>query len=440
MASNMQTTLEYKLPCQILSTFGKKMYLEEKNSDIHFIFNSNDDQCIKIPAHKLLLTESSEVFSTMFNGSWKEKDEVKIVDASVEAFKEFLQFFYLDKLNITVENVAEVMYLANKYNVDECMAICSIFLKTTLVENDVCLCYKLAIIYEQPSLKKFCELFIKLRTQGVLASDNFLQCDFDVLDHMLMLGLDCSEYELFSACLRRMNSKGRTKAEKDAAKTELRKLLKHFRFGSMSFGELASLSSLCDDIFTFDEYKEIVQMIHSASFRPKLLNGLRLTRSVTFHSYTVKLKLHPHYIKNIEKTIFSTDQTIVLECIYCPPVIITNSANNLSTETKIPSILTIFEYSLSTEPKEKVTLHIQPTQLSGICKIGFLLWRPILIERGKKYEIQFEQSPPRECDTIAELKSEMLGRSDSVFKCHPFPVVNHYNSNGLVDSLLFRKI
>lgn len=92
----------------VLSTIGKNLYMNEETSDFHFIFEVTKGKYLRIPAHKLLLIAASDVFRTMFNGTWKEKNEVQIVDALPSAFKEFLQFFYTGRVRLTTENVAQV--------------------------------------------------------------------------------------------------------------------------------------------------------------------------------------------------------------------------------------------------------------------------------------------------------------------------------------------
>lgn len=55
----------------------------------------------------------------MFYGSLKEGNVVKIVDADADSFKEFLQFFYLGEVTLTVENVEIVARLVDKYDILE---------------------------------------------------------------------------------------------------------------------------------------------------------------------------------------------------------------------------------------------------------------------------------------------------------------------------------
>lgn len=113
----------------------KKLYLDKETADICFIFeHQNNDEIDIVPAHKLILTKGSKVFHTMFNGSLPEEDVVRIGDATVAAFKQFLQFFYMDQVTLTLENIAEVMNLIEKYEIERCMKQCIDFMKDTMTK------------------------------------------------------------------------------------------------------------------------------------------------------------------------------------------------------------------------------------------------------------------------------------------------------------------
>lgn len=86
MAAANVSSREYVIG--VSSTIVEKLYLNEEFADTHFVFESGE----RIPANKNILGIVSDVFRVMFNGSYIEKTEMKIVDASVNAFKEFLQF------------------------------------------------------------------------------------------------------------------------------------------------------------------------------------------------------------------------------------------------------------------------------------------------------------------------------------------------------------
>lgn len=188
---------ENKLSIQI----GKDLYLNDKMADVYFLFHTNDGD-IRVPAHKLLLAVGSAAFATMFFGELRERGDIKIVDASVDGFKEFLQFFYLRELSLTLENIVEVMNLAHKYLVTMCYEVCDEFLKQFPVEI-VCFTYELALFYSRTELVEFCEQEIRKYAKEVLESDSFEICSKGVLERILKMDyLHCDEIQVFHACVK----------------------------------------------------------------------------------------------------------------------------------------------------------------------------------------------------------------------------------------------
>ena len=82
----------------------------------------------------ILLAKASKVFYAIFNGGWADQIDVGIVNA----FKQFLQIFYLDKDKVTIENVGEVMNLDKKYDIKRYLDICVAILKRYLCSVKVC--------------------------------------------------------------------------------------------------------------------------------------------------------------------------------------------------------------------------------------------------------------------------------------------------------------
>lgn len=134
--------------------------LISQTTDIQFIFGSDDD-VVKVPAHKSVLSASSPVFDAMFNGELKEGNDVEIVDASPDAFKEFLQLFYGHRVKLTMDHIAEVLKLIDKYDVVDCYPICIDFLTHNLTVDNVLWALYLAIKYRITALKEFCQRMIR---------------------------------------------------------------------------------------------------------------------------------------------------------------------------------------------------------------------------------------------------------------------------------------
>lgn len=114
---------------------ASKLYLHSGSADVHFEFQTADE-VIKVPAHKAILAITSQVFHAMFFGQLKEGDVVKIVDCDAEAFKEFLQLFYLPQVSISKENVESVIRLADKYDMLTRLNACAELLGNGLTKEN----------------------------------------------------------------------------------------------------------------------------------------------------------------------------------------------------------------------------------------------------------------------------------------------------------------
>lgn len=73
----------------------------------------------------------------MFNVELREEGDVMTVDSSREAFEEFLQFFYRQQVKLTIDNIAQVLKLLDKYGVTDCLPICNAFLQEQLMIDDI---------------------------------------------------------------------------------------------------------------------------------------------------------------------------------------------------------------------------------------------------------------------------------------------------------------
>lgn len=177
---------------------GQKALIKH-SLDVQFLFEKNGE-IVTIPANKLLLTTSSPVFHAMFNGELKEKGEVKITDASPEAFREFLQFFHEFHVKLTMENIAEVLKLIDKYDVPDCLPVCSDFVKENTKVNDVLWTLHLAVELNLDDLEQFCREMIEQNAKTVFDMISFENGKLRVVSGQNRL-LDTDELEKISPYL-----------------------------------------------------------------------------------------------------------------------------------------------------------------------------------------------------------------------------------------------
>lgn len=97
--------------CDFASNVFKKIYLDEKSADAHFLCGAEEE---RIPAHKNVLSKSSLVFDTMFYGSLANDSDKKLPETPPQVFKTFLRFCYSDEVNLNPSTITEVMKLLHE--------------------------------------------------------------------------------------------------------------------------------------------------------------------------------------------------------------------------------------------------------------------------------------------------------------------------------------
>lgn len=220
-------------------TSSRLFNTRDKTGDITFKVGSKE-----IKAHKCVLAVLSPMYymGQLYGGfDVAKKDTIEIPNVSVAAFEEYLQFFYLDQVNLTHENIRDVLTLTEIASVDEFTNECFNFLIETLSVDNVCLSYQLAVIYDRTGLIECCEHQISTHFDEVIASEGFLSCTPGDLYNILQSdSLNCKETDVFEACILWAKNSC-TLDGLDAEKMEnLRKtlidgdLLYQIRFGAMT--------------------------------------------------------------------------------------------------------------------------------------------------------------------------------------------------------------
>lgn len=116
------------------------LYLNDNMADVNFVLDNSE----RVSAHKNILAAVSAVFRERFYGPTPVEGDFEHHDVSAPVFKEFLQFFYLNEIRLTVENLLGprgVIYLTNHYEMPECQEIYVKFLQSKITINNVLECY-----------------------------------------------------------------------------------------------------------------------------------------------------------------------------------------------------------------------------------------------------------------------------------------------------------
>lgn len=349
----------------------KYFYLDADGADVQFVFSSNNNRKRKIvPGHREFLAEKSEVFERMFVGQFKEsqQEDVYIKGISMGAFKKFLSYFYdcNDDNTITMDNIAEMLCLADMYDVAACMNDCEQFMVRKMTPKNVFRFLELAIKLNRTELVAKLERLIAEDCEQSIETSAMKKLSWDGLKYLLDNGLlVCDPMKVFNACIgwAKVSCK---RQQLDASKAEnLRNMLGDcfysIPFGSMKPNEIAGCMEEYKNLFDKDDLVELFKMVtvgwQSERFAYKKLNyqwkSLWLDMiSVSWIHFGAK-----YLLNRIEKADFKdygANGYLVAEVVFAP--IFHDNAD----QKKLSGSLTIIE----TVRGSSTTLLTQPIDLN----------------------------------------------------------------------------
>lgn len=429
----------------------RSLFLNELTANVHFVFQSANNPIVRVPAHKSMLVDLSKVFRSKFYGPLKEIGDVKIVDASPIAFRQFLQFFYLDEIELSIATIKDVLNLGQKYDVADCQSICEKFLIDQLTDDTVCWIYGLAITYERIELKRLCELLIGINTPEILESAGFLNCSRQVLGCILKLkSLAYCEFDVFKACMlwtRKVSKKNYL--DKDTLKDWLGDSFHDIRFELMSMDEFLSIFTTYQLLFSAEKRRDIIQRIVAKDFNPKMANirGRQcnlLTKPILDYERNVRYSEKPYFIQSTEFTTFSTNKPLLLRGVICADLFVYDGMFYDSMDD-FPSEIEIFECQLDT--KRRCVYSDDETELEYNCDDReHIVWleKPIIILPGKNYEIKLKLIMDDDLCTKANFISfEEHSRTETIVTFHKTQNHSQVDSEvqtGLISGLKYSQL
>lgn len=425
------------------SEFLLKLYLNPDFADVHFEFIV-ENQSVKLPAHKNILSESSSVFREMI----KEKDVIEVVDAHVDVFKVFLQLIYSPKVNLAMETIEGVVKLALKYKMLDRLNSCVDFFESELTSQNMIWGYQLAMSLNNEKLIKFCEGEIQFLSSEHFKSDIFLHCDRAVLKNILELDVlyRVSAAELFEACIKwaklSCEANGLNEADSKNLKRQLGDCFYSMRFAWMTPKEVATIiaNDLYHGLFERKEMRELCHLLDEG-FKSRLFQNRReIPRWDDWDVLTCnreKIDGAQYILQDKESTWFSTNEALLLRGITLVGFCISRSVGSW-TDAKFD--MKIVEYGNQTFEMPNVHKIYYSGTVSSRGQDGARVSfeQPIFIDPKQLYEIRLKPFSPRELRYDCDLSSKVKLDEKLTVKFHVGPSDGNRRS-GLVRSLEFKR-
>lgn len=237
------------------------------------IFNADSTDCCfhftndtkKISAHQKVLALMSPVFATMFSNSWFDTaNGIVIEDTTYESFDAFIGYFYKDSVAFTEDNVGNIMYLADKYDVQELFDGCETFMINHLSSTNAFEQYSIASRFGCNRLKSKCHTIFSQQYKHIMESSAFLQCNIDSLAGFLqLLPKQYDVGKVFDSCIAWAKAKcqqknGDQNASMENIRAELGQCFNIIRFVDMDSEAFFERYKTYKAMFTKEESDDIV--------------------------------------------------------------------------------------------------------------------------------------------------------------------------------------
>lgn len=258
----------------------KDLYLDEGSADVTCVIFSHDNQKHIVYAHKRILEEKSAKFREELNdqnvfrfennaGGYEEIPmTVTVLGVSKIAFEEFLQFFYLERVELSKANISEVMGLITKYEVPECFAICDTFLRR---QKDISFGIRVAIEHDRYESAKGLIRKMNANQCNTFAINGFSKCGKNFLKSILEGRiLKCSAMDIFQGCLlwaEQMCEKADLAASMENRRQQLDDCYQFIPFEKMAKNQINHCVRTYDTFFGREDFPELIEKMTSHNER-----------------------------------------------------------------------------------------------------------------------------------------------------------------------------
>ncbi|UJR22752.1 hypothetical protein I4U23_025784 [Adineta vaga] len=186
----------------VLSGDFGKLYNQSDYSDIELIIESEH-----FFAHRIILAARSEYFRALLYGGLRESQhenrQIEIKECKAAAFKILLLYIYTGRINLIKEKedvLIDLLGLVHQYGFERLENSLSIYLKSILSLNNVCMIYDTACLYELNGLRQYCAQFIDNYATEIIKTSEFLALSAEAFASTISRNsFHCPEIEIFYA-------------------------------------------------------------------------------------------------------------------------------------------------------------------------------------------------------------------------------------------------
>jgi BTB/POZ domain len=178
--------------------------LMEKTADVTFLVGENED---RHRANKCMLAMHSAVWEAAFYGDFPVEREIRIEDIGSETFDSLLLHIYGHKVEVTRQNVDDLLLAASKYMVKKLVKRCETFIIGVVIDRENCFDRLVAHQnMETPAIFEECVNLIVFSPLAYLDPVNCARLTGHALKHIVTRpGINCNASDLEAIVLAWLN-------------------------------------------------------------------------------------------------------------------------------------------------------------------------------------------------------------------------------------------
>ena len=184
-----QSVSEFKTDCDFVShnveVLGSLNTQRQSKILCDVVLLVEDDE---LPAHKGVLAANSHYFLAMFTTDMAEKtmEKVRILGVTAYAMRQVLDYIYTGIVEVTEENVRELLEASNFLLMNKVQTVCSNFLQTVLVADNCLAILSVADEFGCEKLHRHCINFLCQNFMKVSQTEDFAQLDGESIREILL--------------------------------------------------------------------------------------------------------------------------------------------------------------------------------------------------------------------------------------------------------------
>ena len=185
------------------ATNAHPLFNNKKKSDITFIVGRHGEQKERIYGHSLIICLASPVLDELFEGDWKDKEEVEI-QAHPAPFLSIMRYVYSQDIVIEKNYLVETLILAKKYGLTRFTEelVTKDYLTEEILKHNIWSLLEFAYEENEDEIWHQAASFFDKHCEGFIRDNSFLYLDVDILTCLIQRpSLSVEELSLFYATI-----------------------------------------------------------------------------------------------------------------------------------------------------------------------------------------------------------------------------------------------